>query len=310
VSQTSFCANCGTSLQPNARFCMSCGTPVEDAGQQPSPQGYGQQPPQQGYPQQGYPQQGYPQQGNPQQYQQGYPQQGYPQQGHPQQQYPQQGYAPQGQPPAPKSRKNLVIGAAVGMVALIAFVILKPGVIPGTGGARGSVAGLIPGAQEGESGYLPPTGDATTDAVLASPIPPQLQGWEEVPMMGASAKDRSELEPGEAGAVYLSLRSTSDPNSSADLIVTAFNSPNDAQSWLNDQLNSSYSPQMLADAGVMSVQPGSLNGRCMGVGSTVSTCHVVTGRTMVFVAFRPMQPVDVATAVLSSYVALAAANGG
>lgn len=104
-------------------------------GQPSYPQGYPQQPGQQGYPQQGSPQQGYPQQTYPQQ---GYPQQGGPAyQGQPYQQaqpgqggYPPQGpggqpgYPPSGPTGGPPKKKSPLLIIGIVIAAVIALVAI------------------------------------------------------------------------------------------------------------------------------------------------------------------------------------------
>ncbi|WP_234305803.1 hypothetical protein [Nocardiopsis alba] len=100
---------------PQGHFPGPPGTPPQGPGPQGPPPGYGQQPPQgppPGYVPQGQPPQGPPSPGYGQQPPQGPP--GFP----PQQ--PPPGYGPQG--PEPKKKTGLIVGAAVGAVALIGVV--------------------------------------------------------------------------------------------------------------------------------------------------------------------------------------------
>ncbi len=100
---------------PQGPFPGPPGTPPQGPGPQGPPPGHGQQPPQgppPGYVPQGQPPQGPPPPGYGRQPPQGPP--GFP----PQQ--PPPGYGPQG--PEPKKKTGLIVGAAVGAVALIGVV--------------------------------------------------------------------------------------------------------------------------------------------------------------------------------------------
>jgi hypothetical protein len=226
-----------------------------------------------------------------------------------QQGYPQQGYAP---PPPAKSRRKLVIGVALAVVAFLGVVAVRPDLvsfIPGVYAARSAVTNQVGGAVES---YQRRTGDKVTDAMLANPVPAGLQGWALDPLMGSDPGDRSELEPGESGSAYLYLQRTDDANAKISSIVTAFNSPTDAQTSLKGMFDTNYTPDILAQINAHDFVPPGLDGHCMAGADDgmVSSCHVLVGRTIVFTSFEPFVTQEVASQVANAFASHVKANGG
>jgi hypothetical protein len=106
--------------------------------------------------------------------------------------------------------------------------------------------------------------------------------------------DGSEREPGEIGRVHASLRRNAD-RSEFDYSVMVFDGPDAAQQSYRETTSFDMSQWPQAERDLIQqgmIHPPGMTATCLSAGGEVTTCHAVTGRSIVFTLFSGGEPSD------------------